>query len=79
MLSAVTLNCSIILLLSDKIGFALQHNCRKQHFAIIVNEILRLNLDINEDIVARRKLMENIEISCGDAYLKKAMDYIKKQ
>jgi len=53
--------------------------CRRQHFTNIKKEILRLNLDINKDeVVIRRELMENSEISCSVNDVKKALDYIKK-
>lgn len=77
MIICVVLLCQVI------IGFVyictLNVICRKKYFIGIKDEILRLNIDINEDIAdLRRKLMENSELSCSVADLKKAIEHIKK-
>ena len=52
--------------------------CRKKYLKNIADEIVRLNLDVSEDvIILRRKLMENSDISCSIKELSLAIGMIK--
>ena len=54
--------------------------CRKQFFNNIIDEIKRLNLDINEDIIVlRRKLMANSELSCSMEELNKIINHLQNK
>ena len=54
--------------------------CRKKHFNNIIDEIKRLNLDINEDIIElRRKLMANSELWCSMEDLNKIINRLQNK
>ena len=53
--------------------------CRKKYLRNIADEIVRLNLDISDDVVViRRKLMESSDISCSIKDVSLAIDLVRK-
>lgn len=53
--------------------------CKKKYLCNVADEIIKLNLDLDQDIIElRRNLMENSEISCSVLELKKAIELISK-
>lgn len=51
--------------------------CRKRYLKNIADEIVRLNLDISEDVVVlRRQLMDRSDISCSVKDLSRAIELV---